>query len=196
MVPTNVPPAAGAGPQETFLFSVSWQLSFIIAGQISPHSTQPVGNALSSSPFCIQKVSEASKLDNWRQRFKLLQASPLKCLNTHPPPCIACGLGVLSLRTANLALKWTSRKPSDNTEDKNTQCLWSSVYQGLALESLINSHSGWLFHAVTYPNFIQLQSCFAAWHKQDETGSSWDGKVTKLSCFQPVEILPSSSHLK
>lgn len=38
-VPTNVPPPAGAGPQKTFLFSLSWQLSFSLAGQISHSST-------------------------------------------------------------------------------------------------------------------------------------------------------------
>lgn len=47
-----------------------------------------------------------------------------------------------------------------------------------------------------YPSFIQLQSHFASWHKQDDMGSSWDGKVTKLSGFQPVEISPSSLHAK
>lgn len=67
----------------------------LIAGQNSlMSSTQPAGNALGSSLFCIQTVSGASKLHNSWQRFKLLQASLLKCLNTHPPPCIACGLDV------------------------------------------------------------------------------------------------------
>lgn len=80
--------------------------------------------------------------------------------------------GALSLRTANLVLKWTSRQPSNDTEDKNIQCLWSSVYQGFALESLTYSHSSLVFHAVTYPSMIQLQCCFAPWDKQDEMGSS------------------------
>lgn len=119
----------------------------------------------------------------------------------HPPTSAQrVALGALPLKTANLSWTSTSRRPLNDTEDKNIQCLWSSVYRGFALEPLTYSHSSSAFYAVVYPRYytdpvllcslgqIRWDGFSLGW-KRDETDlfSTSGNLATILTCKVDLE---------